>query len=139
MICLVQDRAGSPTNHARGAVSNGMFGAAKTEEQFAREDKYKQDLKRQIDEKRQLKADEVARRRAEEEQEIAKHLEWQQKMDRQAAEDAAKKQNKEEHERQLHQQMQEDLERQKQQEEIAGRRSAMIVRVESSIEHGIFF
>ena len=116
-----------------------MFGTAKTEEQFAREDKYKQDLKRQIDEKRQLKADEVARRRAEEEKELAKHLEWQQQMDRQAAEDAAKKQTKEVQDRQQHQQMQEDLERQKQQDEIAARRSAMTVCFESSLVNMIFF
>ncbi|CAF5162359.1 unnamed protein product, partial [Rotaria sp. Silwood1] len=55
------DRPGSP-NHARGAVSNGIFGTAKTEAQVLREEKYKQELKKQIEEKRQREADEVAKR-----------------------------------------------------------------------------
>ncbi|CAF4751784.1 unnamed protein product [Rotaria sp. Silwood1] len=115
------DRPGSP-NHARGAVSNGIFGTAKTEAQVLREEKYKQELKKQIEEKRQREADEVAKRRAEEERELAKHLEWQQQMERQTAEEALRKQEKEQQERQHQQQLQEDLERQKKQEEIVMKR-----------------
>ncbi|CAF2586600.1 unnamed protein product [Rotaria sp. Silwood2] len=114
---LNSDRSGSP-NHARGAVSNGIFGTIKTEEQIMREEKYKQDLKKQIDEKRQRNAEELARRRAEEERELAKHAEWQQQMDKQMADEAARKQEKEVQERQHQQRLQEELERQKKQEEI---------------------
>ena len=120
--CIVQARSGSP-NHARGAVSNGIFGTAKTEEQIAREERYKQDLKKQIDEKRQRNAEELARRRAEEERELAKHAEWQQQMERQTAEEAARKQEKEVQERVHQQQLQEELERQRRQEELAMKRS----------------
>jgi hypothetical protein len=82
-------------------------------------------LKKQIDDKRQREADEVARRRAEEEHEIAKHMEWQQQMERQLAEDAVKKQEKEAQERQQQQHLQEGLERQKQQDDIVARRSSI--------------
>ncbi|CAF3846341.1 unnamed protein product [Rotaria magnacalcarata] len=112
------DRSGSP-NHARGAVSNGIFGTIKTDEQLVREERYKQDLKRQIDEKRQRNAEELARRRADEEREIAKHIEWQQQVEKQTAEEASRKQEKEAQDRQH---LQEELERQKQQEEIAMKR-----------------
>ncbi|CAF4421925.1 unnamed protein product [Rotaria magnacalcarata] len=115
------ERSGSP-NHARGAVSNGIFGAAKTEAQFVREEKYKLELKQQIEEKRQRGAEELARRRAEEEREIAKHLEWQQQVEKQTADDALRKQEKEQQERQHHQQLQEELERQKKQEESGTKR-----------------
>ena len=108
-------------------MSNGMFGAAKTEAQFLREEKYKLDLKRQIDEKRQRETEEVARRRAEEDRELAKHMEWQQQMDKQVAEDAVRKQEKETQDRFQHQQMQEELEKQRRQEELAMKRSKMIV------------
>lgn len=120
--CIVQARAGSP-NHARGAVSNGIFGTVKTDEQLAREERYKQDLKKQIDEKRQRNAEELARRRAEEERELAKHFEWQQQMEKQMAEEAARKQEKETQERLHQQQLQDDLERQRRQEELAMKRS----------------
>ncbi|CAF2407712.1 unnamed protein product [Rotaria sp. Silwood2] len=115
------DRPGSP-NHARGAVSNGIFGAAKTEAQVLREEKYKQELKQQIDEKRQRELDEIAKRRAEEERELSKHLEWQQQMEKQTAEEALRKQEKEQQERQHQQQLHEELERQKKQEEIVMKR-----------------
>ncbi|CAF0772023.1 unnamed protein product [Rotaria sordida] len=115
------NRPGSP-NHTRGAVSNGIFGAAKTDAQLLREEKYKQELKRQIEEKRQREADEIAKRRAEEERELAKHLEWQQQMDKQTADDALRKQEKEEQERLHQQQLQEELERQKKQDEIIMKR-----------------
>ena len=117
---FIQDRPGSP-NHTRGAVSNGIFGTGKTDAQVVREEKYKQDLKRQIDDKRQREADEVARRRAEEEHELAKHLEWQRQTEKQVAEDASRKQEKEAQERQNHQQLQEENERQRKLEEVAKR------------------
>ncbi|CAF1071214.1 unnamed protein product [Adineta steineri] len=115
------DRPGSP-NHARGAVSNGMFGTAKTEAQFVKEEKYKQDLKQQMEDKRRRDAEETAKRRAEEERELAKHLEWQQQMEKQVAEEAIRKQQKEEEER-LHQlQLQEDVEQRKKQDELISKR-----------------
>ncbi|CAF3312525.1 unnamed protein product [Rotaria socialis] len=117
------DRSGSP-NHARGAVSNGIFGTIKTDEQLVREERYKQDLKRQIDEKRQRNAEELTRRRADEEREIAKHIEWQQQVEKQTAEEASRKQEKEAQERQHQQRLQEELGRQKQQEEIAIKRKS---------------
>ncbi|CAF3602863.1 unnamed protein product [Rotaria sp. Silwood1] len=118
---LSSGRSGSP-NHTRGAVSNGIFGTIKTEEQLMREEKYKQDLKKQIDEKRQRNAEELARRRAEEERELAKHAEWQQQMEKQMADEAARKQEKEAQEHQHQQRLQEELERQRKQEEIMMKR-----------------
>lgn len=97
-----------------------------------REEKYKQDLKKQIDEKRQRNADELARRRAEEERELAKHIEWQQQVEKQTAEETARKQEKEAQERVHQQRMQEELERQRKQEEIAMKRSKMISVLDSS-------
>ena len=88
-----------------------------------REERYKQDLKKQIDEKRLRNAEELARRRAEEERELAKHVEWQQQMEKQMAEEAARKQEKEAQERIHQQQIQDELERQRRQEEITMRRS----------------
>lgn len=105
-----------------------MFGTAKTEVQFLREEKYKLDLKKQIEEKRQREADEVARRRAEEDHELAKHAQWQQEMDRQVAEDAARKQEKEAQDRVQHQKLQEDLERQRKQEELTMKRSLIPIK-----------
>ncbi|UJR33094.1 hypothetical protein I4U23_020551 [Adineta vaga] len=105
-----------------GAVSNGIFGTAKTEAQIVREEKYKQDLKRQMDEKRQRDVEEAARRRAEEERELAKHLEWQQQMEKQVTEEALRKQEKEEQERLHHQQLQEELEQRKRQDEGTSKR-----------------
>jgi centrosome and spindle pole-associated protein 1 len=92
-----------------------------------REERYKQDLKKQIDEKRQRNAEDLARRRAEEERELAKHIEWQQQMEKQMADEASRKQEKEVQERQHHQQLQEELERQKKQEEIMNRRSNIFI------------
>jgi hypothetical protein len=83
-------------------------------------------LKRQIDEKRQKNAEDLARRRAEEERELAKHAEWQQQMDKQTADEVSRKQEKEVQERQFHQQQQDELERQRQQEEMATKRSKKI-------------
>ncbi len=122
MFFILQARPGSP-NHTRGAVSNGIFGTVKTEEQLMREERYKQDLKKQIDEKRQRNAEELARRRAEEERELAKHVEWQQQMDKQMADEAARKQEKEVQERLHQQQLQDELERQRRQEELMAKRS----------------
>jgi hypothetical protein len=98
-------------------VSNGIFGTVKTDEQLIREEKYKLDLKQQIDEKRQRKLDELARRRAEEEHEIAKHAEWQQRIEKQQIDEAARKQEQEEQERQQQQQLAMELERQREEEE----------------------
>ena len=90
-----------------------------------REERYKQDLKRQIDEKRQRNAEELSRRRAEEERELAKHFEWQQQMEKQMADEAARKQDKEAQDRLHQQQMQDELERQRRQEELAMKRSSI--------------
>ena len=98
-------------------MSNGIFGTIKTEEQLLREEKYKQDLKRQIDEKRQREIEEVVRRRAEDDREIAKHSEWQRQMEKQAVDDAARKQEKEAQERLYQQQQEEERERQRQLDE----------------------
>ncbi|CAF0939122.1 unnamed protein product [Adineta ricciae] len=117
------DRPGSP-NHARGAVSNGIFGTAKTEAQIVREEKYKQDLKKQMEERRQREAEEAAKRRAEEERELAKHLEWQQQMEKQTTEEALRKQEKEDQERLHQQQLQEELEQRRKQEELLGKRKS---------------
>lgn len=106
-------------------MSNGIFGTVKTEEQMMREERYKQDLKKQIDEKRQRNAEELARRRAEDERELAKHFEWQQQTEKQLADEAARKQEKEAQDRLHHQQMQDELERQRRQEEMAMRRSSI--------------
>lgn len=88
-----------------------------------REERYKNDLKKQIDEKRQRNAEELARRRAEEERELAKHIEWQQQMEKQMADETARKQEKEALDRQNQLQLQEELDRQRRQEELAMRRS----------------
>jgi centrosome and spindle pole-associated protein 1 len=122
LFFIVKARPGSP-NHTRGAVSNGIFGTVKTEEQLMREERYKQDLRKQIDEKRQRNAEELARRRADEERELTKHIEWQQQMEKQMAEEAARKQEKEAQERLHQQQLEEELERQRKQEEITMKRS----------------
>ncbi|CAF0956483.1 unnamed protein product [Rotaria sordida] len=122
-IPLNSVRSNSP-NHTRGAVSNGIFGTIKTEEQLVREEKYKQDLKKQIDEKRQRNAEELARRRADEERELAKHSEWQQQMEKQTADETARKQEKEAQERQHQQRLQEELERQRKQEETMIKRKS---------------
>ena len=120
-VARSQDRPGSP-NHTRGAVSNGIFGASKTEAQVMREEKYKQELKQQIEERRQREIEETARRRADEERELAKHIEWQQQAEKQSADDAQRKQERDAHDREHQQHLQEELEQQKKQEEVAGRR-----------------
>lgn len=95
----------------------------KTEEQIIREEKYKQELKNQIEEKRLQNIRDIARRRAEEEQELAKHAKWQEQMEKQQADDASRKHEKDAQERHQQQQLEEDLERQRQTEMKMRRRS----------------
>ena len=122
-ILFFQARAGSP-NHARGAGVQGILGTIKTEDQIMREEKYKQDLKNQIEEKRLQNLRDIARRRAEEEQELAKHAKWQEQMDKQQADESSRKHEKEAQDRHQQQQLEDDLERQRQTEMRMRRRSS---------------
>jgi hypothetical protein len=79
-----------------------------------------------MDEKRQRDAEETAKRRAEEERELAKHIEWQQQMEKQMTEDALRKQGKEEQERLHQQQLQDEMEQRKKQDEIIAKRSNIL-------------
>ena len=118
---------------------NGIFGAVKTEEQLRREEKYKQDLRNQIDEKQQRAADEAARRRMEEERELAKQLEWQQLMERQKADEASRRHDIDTQEQYDHQRLQDELERQRQHDEMNARQSLIPLASSFSVAYGFLF
>ena len=113
---------------------NGIFGAVKTEEQLRREEKYKQDLRNQIDEKQQRAAEEAARRRTEEERELAKQLEWQQLMERQKADEASRRHDIDTQEQYDQQRLHDELERQRQHDEMNARQSLILVASSFSVE-----
>ncbi|UJR14083.1 hypothetical protein I4U23_001079 [Adineta vaga] len=111
------NRPPSPT-YARGSIFNGIYGTFKTEEQVRRQERYRQDLLQQIEEKQ------LARRRAEEERERLKQLQYEQQLARQLAEEALRKQQEEEAERRRLLLLEEEAERKRREEELERQRQA---------------
>ncbi|CAF1364114.1 unnamed protein product [Didymodactylos carnosus] len=106
-------------NYARGG--NGIFGNAKTDSQKNQEEKYKQDLKRQIEDKRQRAIDEKNKIRAEEEREIGRLQEQQNRIQEEYEAEMLKKKEKEEQANRAQEQLHEQLERQKQEDSLIKR------------------
>ncbi|CAF1386657.1 unnamed protein product [Adineta steineri] len=117
----IQGRPSTP-QFARGSLYNHIFGNYKTEEQVMKQERYRQDLLKQIEEKRLRDAEELARRRAAEERERAKQLAYQRELERQAAEEALRKQEREEAERRAQQLLAEEAERKRREEELERQR-----------------
>ncbi|CAF0876383.1 unnamed protein product, partial [Didymodactylos carnosus] len=108
-------------NYARGG--NGIFGNAKTDAQKVQEEKYKQDLKRQIEDKRQRAIDEKNKVKAEEEKEIGRLQAQQQKIQEEYEAELVKKKDKEAQAARAQEQLHDQLERQKQEDNLMKRRS----------------
>lgn len=91
---LTERRAEQEKVHARGG--NGIFGEAKSDGQKKKEDKYKEELQKQIDEKKRLKEEEKQKQRIEDEKEYARIMAQQARIKQELEEEERKRQEKEE-------------------------------------------